>query len=96
MKANTDKCQLLVTRDTDVTVKIGKFDFKNSREEVLLGSKIDIKLSFKNHVSSFCKKASQKLHALARIVNFVDLAKRKNLMKAFTTSQFNKCPLIWN
>ena len=25
----------------------------------------------------------------------MDLAKRKNLMKAFITSQFNYCPLIW-
>ena len=25
----------------------------------------------------------------------MDLAKRKSLMKAFVTSQFNYCPLIW-
>ena len=36
-----DKCHLLVTRDTDVTAKIGEFDVKNSREEKLLGIKID-------------------------------------------------------
>ena len=95
MKANADKFHLLVTRDTDVTAKIGEFDVKNSREEKLLGVKIDSKLSFENHVSSLCKKASQKLHALARVVNFMDLAKRKSLMKAFITSQFNYCPLIW-
>ena len=93
MKANADKCHLLVTRDTDVTAKIGEFDVKNSREK-LLGVKIDSKLSFENHVSSLCKKASQKLHALARVVNFMDLAKRKSLMKAFIASQFKYCPLI--
>ena len=95
MKANADKCHLLVTTDTNVTAKIGEFDVKNSREEKLLGVKIDSQLSFENHVSSLCKKASQKLHALARVVNFMDLAKRKSLMKAFITSQFNYCPLIW-
>ena len=89
MKANADKCHLLVTRDTDVTAKIGEFDVKNSREEILLGVKIDSKLSFENHVSFLCKKASQKLHTLARVVNFMDLAKRKSLMKAFITPQFN-------
>ena len=95
MKANADKCHLLVTRDTDETAEIGEFDVKNSREEKLLGVKIDIKLSFENHVSSLCQKTSQKLHALARVVNFMDLAKRKSLMKAFITCQFNYCPLIW-
>ena len=39
MKPNADKCHLLVTRDTDVTVKIGEFDVHNSREEKLLGVK---------------------------------------------------------
>ena len=47
------------------------------------------------NVSSLCKKARQKLHALARVVNFMDLVKRKSLMKAYITSQFNYCPLIW-
>ena len=95
MKTNADKYHLLVTRDTDVITKIGEFDVKNSREEKLLGVKIDSKFSFENYVSSFCKKASQKLHALSRVVNFMDLAKCKSLMKAFITSQFNYCPLIW-
>ena len=78
-----------------VSANIGKFVINNSNEEKLLGIKIDTKLSLENHVSSLCKKASQKLHALARIVNNMDLSKRKCLMKAFVTSQFNYCPLIW-
>ena len=73
MKANADKCHIIVTKDTDVTAKIREFDVKNSREEEILGVKIDSKLSFENHVSSLCKKASQMLHALARVVSFLDL-----------------------
>ena len=97
MKANTDKCHhLLLTRDTDVTTKIREFDVKNSREERLLSVKIDSKLSFKINVSFLSKKASQKFYAIARVINFMDLAKKcKSLMKAFITSQFNYCPLIW-
>ena len=57
-EANADKCHLLVTRDTDVTTKIGKVDVKNTREEKILFVKIDTKLSFENHISSPCKKAS--------------------------------------
>ena len=85
MKDNAEKCHLLVTRDTDVTAKIGEFDIKNSREEKLLSKIIFL---------PFAKKQA-KLHALARVANFTDLAKRKSLMKAFITSQFNYCPLIW-
>ena len=95
MKDNADKCHLLVTKDTDVTAKIGESDVKNSREEKLLGVKIEIKLSFKNHVSSRCKTASQKLPALARVVNFMDISKCKSFIKAIITSQFNYCPRIW-
>ena len=95
MKAKADKCHLLVTRDIDITAKIEELDVKDSRELKLLGAKIDGKLSFKNHVSFLCKKASQKLHALRRVVNFMDLAKRKSLMNAFITTQLNYCPLIW-
>ena len=86
---------LLVTRDTDVTTKIVELGVKDSREVKPLVVKIDGKLSFKNHVSSLCEKASQKLHVLRRVVNFMDLVKRKSLMKAFITTQLNYCPLIW-
>ena len=93
MKEDSFKYRQLVTRQTDVTAKFGEFDLKISRKEKLV-VKIDTKLSFKNRVFSLCKKASQKLDALARVVNFMDLATRKSPMKAFIISQFNYCPLI--
>ena len=71
MKANADTCHLLITRDTDVTDKIGEIDVKSSRKEKLLGIKIDSTFSFENHASFLCKKASQKLHAFARVLNFI-------------------------
>ena len=95
MKSNADKWHLLVTRGTNGTAKIGEFDVKFSRQEKLICVKIDTKLSLENHVSSFCQNGSQKLHALARVVSFMDLAKRKSLIKAFITSKFDYCLLIW-
>ena len=77
------------------TAKMEDFSIKNSTEGKLLGVKFDANLSFENHVTSLCKKASQKLHALARISYYMDLNKRRNLMKAFITSQFSYFPLIW-
>ena len=55
----------------------------------------DSNLSFESHITSLCKKASQKLHALARISHYIDLNKRRSPMKAFITSQFSYCSLIW-
>ena len=95
MKGNAEKCHLLVSTDESCTAKIEYFSIKNSTEEKLLGVKFDSNLFLKIHVTSLCKKASQKLHALARIPHYMDLNKRRNLMKAFTTSQFSYCPQIW-
>ena len=42
-----------------------------------------------------CAKASNKLYALARISPYMDQRKLRTLMRAFITSQFQYCPLIW-
>ena len=70
MKLNADKCHLLVLGqrcDDPVTVRIGSANVVNGYEEKLLGVQIDSKLSFDNHVSKLCQKASNELYALARI-----------------------------
>ena len=98
MKLNADKCHLLVLGqrcDDPVTVRIGSADVVNSSEEKLLGVQVDSKLSFDNHVSKLCQKASDKLYALARISPYMDQKKLRTLMRAFITSQFQYCPLIW-
>ena len=43
-------------------------------------------MSFEGHITSLCEKANQKLHALAKIVNYMDLSNRKLSMKVFITS----------
>ena len=47
------------------------------------------------HINNLCKKASQKLNALARSAPYICLEKRKTVMKAYITSQFGYCPLVW-
>ena len=94
MKANPDKCHLLVATNALTSVNINDFQITNSIEEKLLGINFDRELSFENNISSLCKKASQKLHALTKIVNYMNLSKRKAPMKTFLISQFNYCPYI--
>ena len=96
MKANSDKCHLLITNVVDKpSIKIGNDLIVNSDSEKLLGITFDNKLLFDKHVSLLCKKASQKLHALSRIAHFMDVNKRTMIMKAFISSQFGYSPLIW-
>ena len=47
------------------------------------------------HISKLCKKASLKLHDLARVSNYMSSDKLRIIMKAFIESQFGYCPLIW-
>ena len=89
MIPNDDKCHLFVT-----TEKSEGSNVRNKKEQKLIGIKFDLSLSFKGHIINLCEKAVQKLHALARIVNYMDLPKRRVLMKAFITSQIRFCPLI--
>ena len=92
MKANADKCHLLVSSDETCTAKIEDFSIKSSTEEKLLGVKFGSNLSFENHVTHLCKKAIQKLRSLARILHYIHLSKRRNLMKDFIAT-FGYWPL---
>lgn len=96
LKPNPDKWHLLLSQKRDdLSITIAHESIHNSENEKLLGIFFDNKLKFKVHIDKLCKKAGQKLHALARISNFMDLAKRKLIMNAFISSQFSYCPLIW-
>ena len=95
MKVIADKFHLLITGNYEVSANINEFETESSKNEKLLGISIDTRLSFEHHITSLCKKASQKLHALARIAHYMDFEKRRSLMKAFVISQFSYCPLIW-
>ena len=93
LKSNTDKCHLLVTADDRVSMNELKID--KSDTEKLLGVKFDKKLTFDDHISDICKKAGRKISALVRVTPYMEIAKKRILMKAFFTSQFNYCPWVW-
>ena len=62
---------------------------------MLLGNHVNNKLNFGYRVNQLCKKASKKLHALARTDKYMDISKRRMLMSDFVSSRFPYCPLIW-
>ena len=95
-KANPDKSYLLLnSKDNDLMVVINGHKIYNSEYVKLLGITIDNELKFNTHVSKLCKKASQKLHALCRISQYMSMTQKRIIMKAFIQSQFGYCPLVW-
>ena len=80
MKGNTDKCHLIVSTDEPIEIRVGESLIKHSTYEKLLNIKIDNKLNFNTHVKGLCKKANNKLRALARATPYMSLEKKKLLM----------------
>ena len=95
MKVNTGKTHLLFPGNSRAPATIDNSYIESEDEKVLLVTTIDSNLTFENHINSICKKASQKLNALARIAPYMNIQKRRTIMKSFVTSQFSYCPLIW-
>ena len=63
MKANITECHLLVNQKDNVVINLGE-TIKNSEYEMLLGTKVDIKLSFNEHLNDKISKASRKVNVL--------------------------------
>ena len=78
----------------ELTIKIGEAFVKESTGENLLGITVDQSLSLKEHVKILCRKACQKLHALARVSCYMDTEKLEHLMREFVLSHFSYCPLV--
>ena len=97
MKLNDAKCHFMLfgSKSSSTSVNIGTSCIKQSDKEKLLGITLDKNLDFKCHVENICKKAGQKLHALARVAKFMDQEKLQTVMNAFILSQFSYCPVIW-
>ena len=52
-------------------------------------------LNFKCYLENILKKASKKVHVLARIIPYMSIPKGKLLMNYFFILQFHYCPLTW-
>ena len=59
MKANADKCHLLVNSKEKGCTKIGPYNIESNEHQKLLGVLIDNNLTFDKHINNLCAKASQ-------------------------------------
>ena len=65
MKVNICQSHLLLSGNSRVTTTIDNSYIESGDEQVLLGITVDSNLTFESHINSICKKARQKLNALA-------------------------------
>ena len=78
------------------SININGSVMKSSNPAKLLGITMDSDFTFEQqHINMLCRKASQKLHALSRISQYLSEHKKRILFKTFIMSQFNYCPLVW-
>ena len=96
LKANPDKSHLLVNTTFNTRINVRNETVSNSSNQKVLGIRCNSNFRLKDHVASLCKKTSQKLNALTRLAQYMNLVvQRRSIMKAFIRSQFQYCPLVW-
>ena len=95
VKSNTDRCHLIIVNIQDNYIKIGNDVIASENSVKLLGVTIDNKLNFNEPVDNIFKKANNKLQPLARTAKYLSPDKLRIIMKTFSESQFNHCPLTW-
>ena len=95
LKANREKYHLLASTNEKRHLNVEKIEIRNSKCEKLLGIKIDSKLMFDSHVKFLCKKASQKLNALSKVIYQLNFNQRKLIVNAFIKSQFSYARIVW-
>ena len=79
-KANANKCHLFLSPFSNKKMTIPNYKIASSNSEELLGVVIDSEVTFAKHIENLCRKTNQKLHALARVANFLTLEKRRLVM----------------
>ena len=86
LKANASKYHFFSSSYQHTSININGSVNKSSNSEKLLGITIDSYFTFEEHINTLCRKASQKLHALSRISQYLSQHKKRILFKTFITS----------
>ena len=61
---------MILSTNDPAKIQIEESLIESAKCEKLLGGKIDSNVSFDKHIKTICKKASNKLRALARVTSY--------------------------
>ena len=98
---SADKFQaIIVKQNPDIcnqySFNIDGNQVSSKKSVKLLRIIIGNKLSFDEHVSSLCKKASNQLNATSKLHRCLGFKEKEVLIISFVYANFNYCPLIWH
>ena len=101
MKANPPKFQAICigknAHENIASFKVDSVEIKCEENVTLLGVNIDFMLSFDDHVTDICDKASKQLTVLKRLGRFLTKQGKLTIYNSFIVSNFNNyCPLAWH
>ena len=77
------------------TLNIDGNQVTSEKSVKLLGINIDNKLSFDEHVSSLCKKASNQLDTKSRLHRYLRFKEKVVLINGFIYAHFNYCTMVF-
>ena len=73
LRANADKCHLILSTDEPFSIDIDNEVIKNSNNKKLLRINLNNRLGFDTHVANICNRVSKKFHALARSSQYINI-----------------------
>jgi len=101
MIVNPDKFQAIILQKgnkehENKTLAIENIEISTTKSVELLGLTIDDRLTFEEHISTLCKRASLQLNAISRLQKYMNQKEKEAIINSFIYSNFNYCPLVWH
>ena len=98
MKVNSEKFQCIIFGNVDDPGEfiIDKQSIVPEKTVKLLGIHLDNKLTFHDHISHICQKASKQVNVLARLSNVLSESNKMLLYNSFIECYFNYCCTLWH
>ena len=100
MKANPSKFQGIVfgfkAEADDICFNINENKVEATKCVKQLGVYIDENLTFGEHISHVCMKATGQVNSLQRIAKYLSQKTKNVVFNSFIMSNFSYCPLVWH
>jgi len=82
--------------EENMKLAVNEFEVEPNECLKLLGVNIDSRLNFTEHISSVCKKGSQRVGVIMRLRNLISTSVKLQMYKAAVLPHLTYCHMIWH